>query len=373
MATELKVLKSANAVAPYCDSWAELAAGEMLYVPPFSELVSAISRPDANFRFMVAEKDGRPIALACFLLWRGERTFWLSRIRLFRLRVPMAGLFGHIVVGNPDAEGARLMLKALLTEGEAGLIDLGDVPIEGGLSKAASTLGFGSSVHRNPRGATRRALSLTDGIEAYLTGLRPSTRKAVLRDCRLFGRLDPTFRSFNSAEEVVPFLVDAAPLSMATHQASIGVTLANDEPTRAKFSELARQGRLRAYIAYVDGKPCAFAWGDLSHGVLYFRMTGYDPAFRKHCAGTAMLFHMLRQLGEDPACQRFDFGVRDMDYKERFGTIVIPSATLSIARLTSPAAFVTMMLERMLDGLKAAGASLLGGGRLSKIRRVMRR
>lgn len=373
MPVEVTMCRTVQEVVPFAASWAGLAQGNALYVPPFEDLLAAIRQPDADFRFVAVSRGATLQALACLFLWQGERTIWLSQLRLFSLKVPMAGLFGGTIAGSLDEQGGQALLAAILAEPKAGLIDLGDTPIDGGLYRAAKALGRGLSVHDNPRGATRRALPLTDGIAPYLASLRPSTRKAVLRDCRLFERLSPSFRSFCAPDEVETFLRDAAPLSQRTHQVKLGVKLEDDEAHRTRLRALADAGRLRACIAYVDGTPCAFAWGDLSHGTLYFRMTGYDPEMRRHCAGTAILFHLLETLGADPACRFFDFGVRDMDYKARFGTIVIPSTALSIARWSSPAACFALTIERMMDGLKDKGAALLGGATLARIRRAMRR
>lgn len=373
MSVEVTIYRTVQQVEPFAPAWADLAQRGPLYVPPFDDLLDAIRQPGADFRFIALAQSSQIEALVCLFLWQGERTIWLSQIRLFRLKVPMAGLFGGTIAGTVDRQSGDALLAAILAEPKAGLIDLGDTPIDGGLYQAARSLGRGQSVHDNPRGATRRALPLADGIAPYLTSLRASTRKAVQRDCRLFERLKPTFRSFSTPDEVESFLRDAAPLSQRTHQVKLGVMLKNDEAYQAKFRALAEAGRLRACIAYVDRNPCAFAWGDLSHGTLYFRMTGYDPEMRRHCAGTAILFHLLETLGADPACRVFDFGVRDMDYKARFGTIVIPSTSLSIARWSSPAACFALNIERLMDRLKDKGAALLGGATLARIRRAMRR
>jgi len=373
VSVDVTIYRTVEDVAPFAQVWTDLAQRGPVYELPLESLLHAIRQPDADFRFIALAQSGEIEALACLFLWQGERTIWLSQLRLFSLKVPMAGLFGGTIAGSLDEKAGQALLAAILAEPKAGLIDLGDTPIDGGLYRAARALGMGQSVHDNPRGATRRALPLTDGIAPYLASLRPSTRKAVLRDCRMFERLSPSFRSFSTPDEVESFLRDAAPLSQRTHQVKLGVKLEDDEAHRARFRALAVAGRLRACIAYVDGTPCAFAWGDLSHRTLYFRMTGYDPEMRRHCAGTAILFHLLETLGADPACGFFDFGVRDMDYKARFGTIVVPSTALSIARWSSPAACFALTIERMMDGLKDKGAALLGGATLARIRRAMRR
>ncbi|MBT2185816.1 GNAT family N-acetyltransferase [Sphingobium nicotianae] len=369
---QVSIFRTVAEVLPFKADWDRLAVHETLYVAPFEELISSISREGTNFRFIVAHDGGQVSALACFVLWRNMRVYWFSQIRLFTIKVPTAGLYGSQLLGGADAATAGSMLQAILAEPMAKIVDFGEIPIASGLCEAARSYRRRMILHDNDRNCTRRLLSLAEGFQAYLARLRGSTRKAVQRDRRLFERLSPAWRHFETFEEAALFLRDAAPLSKQTYLAGMGIALEDDAATRARFAALAQAGRLRAYIAYVDGIPRAFAWGDISHDVFYFRMTGYDPDFRKHCAGTAILFHALEDLAQEPACARFDFGVRDLDYKERFGTIVIPCTGLSLARWSSPSAVFATMAGRVLDGLKGMSSRLLGGARLARIRRKLR-
>lgn len=373
---QLTVHRTIQEVRPYAEAWARLVAQETGYAPAFEDLLAELSPVGSDFRFM-AVRDGEEIrALACFLLWRGNRTFWLSEQKLFSIGVPMTALFAEstgasAMLGNPDSAMAAMMLRAILADPKTGWLELGDIPAGSGLHQATRTLGWRALVQDDDRGATRRLIPLADGFAAYFASLRTSTRKAVQRDCRLFERLSPEFRTVTAPEDVAHFLREATDIRNRTYQTRIGTPFHDDDETRARLIMLAQAGRLRGYMAYVDGMPSAFAWGDVSNDVFYFRMTSYDPELRKSCAGTAILFHVLRDLADGRHCAHFDFGVRDMEYKERFGTIAIPYTVVSIARWTNPPALLAFTADFILTRIKALLDRILSPRQLSRIRRLL--
>jgi CelD/BcsL family acetyltransferase involved in cellulose biosynthesis len=341
-------------------------------VPSFTDVLSVVTDPSVSLR-VAALQDGDDItALALFVVCDTVRRFWLGEKVIARMRLRTATLFGSASLGTADTETSAAMLRSIASDRSIDLLVFADVPQTDYLYQTVTAGGWRGPKAISHHRAARRLAVLPASMDEYWASLRPSTRKAGLRDLRMFERLGPVYQVFTTPDEVMAFLDRAATLSAHTYQQQLGVGLENTERMRLHFARLAGEGRLRCYMASIDGADVAFVWGDLSHGKLYFRTTGFDPAFARYSPGKAILLAVVRDLIETRAATTFDFSGRDMDFKERFSTATLPCANFVLSRWWQPRGVIAVALERAFAELRTLAPRLLGDKRLTQLKRVMR-
>jgi CelD/BcsL family acetyltransferase involved in cellulose biosynthesis len=106
-----------------------------------------------------------------------------------------------------------------------------------------------------------------------------------------------------------------------------------NEETLKRFRLEAAHNRLRAYVLYLHGQPKAFWIGIVYEGVFHAGYTGYDPDLRDHELGTLLFVFMVDQLAGE-AVKKFDFGLGDALYKQRFGDESWREVTYSLYALS---------------------------------------
>jgi CelD/BcsL family acetyltransferase involved in cellulose biosynthesis len=264
-----------------------------------------------------------------------------------------AGLFGGSVLGAFNDSSASQIVRQLFRHLRFDMLVLGNLPMGSGLSEALLGGRIGKPRSVTERRAVRRLIILPNSYDEFLRSLKPSTAKAILRDQRLFERLAPIYQVSTKQAEVADFVLHAAAVSSITQKTERGAGGVADTPaTRERLRHLAHQGRLRAYLASVEGRPVACAWGDVSNGVFYFRETAYDPAFARYSPGRAMLLYAVTDLIRAGA-RVFDFGVIDFHYKARLSNHSVPSANVYIARTSSLRGWLALTLQMATDRAKA--------------------
>ncbi|MES2289626.1 MAG: GNAT family N-acetyltransferase [Pseudomonadota bacterium] len=359
-----------DAMPAFAGDWDRLAAAETLYTPPFTDFDGLRGDPNLYLRLVGYREHGQVVHLAVFASGTEPRTYWLGPKRLMALSVRTVRLFGSTVVGGPDEVAMRAMLTAGLAGHGKDLLAFEDLPASSALMLLAEKKQLDGPVRISHHNTARRLIGLPATMEDYWAALRPNTRKTAQRDQRYFERCAPQYSRFTGRDAAKDFLPAAAAVSAQSYQSGLGFGLRDDAKTRSRFDALADEGRLRCYLATVDGVPAAFAWGDVAHGVFYFRMTGYDPALGRNSAGKAIMFEVIRDLIETRAANTFDFGIRDMPYKERFGTMTIDTAHVLVA--CSLRGRIALTLDRSLDASKAIILRLINPGRLAQIKRRLR-
>lgn len=355
----------------FAADWDRLAALEPIHTPTFTDVRALLADPMVDFRLVGRRAKGTTTALALFVLTSGRRTYWLGPLRLLRLKVRSASLFGQDMLGAPDEETAAALLHRALDGATVDLLAFDDLPTRSGLHALARS-GKAGPARISRHNTDRRLIALPATMDAYWAGFRSKTRRTALADLRAFERLDPTYELFAGQDAIDDFLPRAAALSARTYQIGIGQGLTDSPHQRGHFARLAREGRLLCYLASVEGKAVAFGWGEIAHGIYHYRTTGYDAGYAGASAGKGILFHMIRDLIEQKRCHSFDFGVRDMDYKHRFATVTVPCAHVLIARPGSARGLLALALDKGLDGIKATLPRLIGADRLRAVKRRLR-
>ena len=125
------------------------------------------------------------------------------------------------------------------------------------------------------------------------------------------------YRSEDKLDYVISI---ASEISSKTYKHALNVGFRDDYLTRSLLTKAAKQDRLRAYVLYVGGKPCAFEYG-IEYGNVFFpEHIGYDPLLRSCSPGTVLFIRVMEDLIEKSKVRVFDYGFGAAAYKERFGT-----------------------------------------------------
>ncbi|MGA3026465.1 MAG: GNAT family N-acetyltransferase [Bryobacteraceae bacterium] len=133
------------------------------------------------------------------------------------------------------------------------------------------------------------------------------------------GRID--WREYRREQEMAEFYRLAREVSRKTYQEGI---FDSGLPAAPEFleslKEAARDGRVRGYILFSEGRPIAYEHCPVRGDIITYERIGYDPTCRGDSPGTVLLLLTLQLLFETGEFRRFDFGVGDHDYKERVST-----------------------------------------------------
>ena len=367
------VLGDAAAILAHAPDWNRLAAAVPVYVPSLDDAGPLLADPAVAVRLAGVRTGGEVTCLMLFVIRRCPRGYWLGPRRLFSLSLRTAQLFGPAALGTASAAEIAALIERVEAAGGVDLFTFDDLAAAGPLYPALVAGAVAGPRRASRHNATRRLIDLPATMAGYWAALRSNTRKTAQRDRRYFDQLEPSYALYTGADAIETFLPAAAALSARTYQQGMGFGLVDGPAQRASFARLAAAGRLRCYLALVGGEPIAFAWGDVSHGIFYFRMTGYDPDFGRHQAGKGMLFHVIEELIDSRAAHSFDFGVRDMAYKERFSTRHVDAVHLLLGRWHRPRGLAAIAADRGLDAVKALVQRSVSGDRLLQWRRRLQR
>lgn len=125
-------------------------------------------------------------------------------------------------------------------------------------------------------------------------------------------------RVFTEEEEVPILCRDTEAVSQKTYLHALGVGFIDTDNTRALTRVLARQGKLRGYIIYIEGTPGAYLTGYSHRNIHYDTATGFDPHYKKFELGTILMLREIEDLCDNENIAYIDNGPGDQWYKQRF-------------------------------------------------------
>ena len=174
---------------------------------------------------------------------------------------------------------------------------------------------------------------LPDSMEAFYKGMSGSRKRYLRRyttalEKAASGPVEMVcYRSEDKLDQVISI---ASEISAKSYKQALNVGFRDDYLTRLLLTKAARQRRLRAYVLYANGKPCAFEYG-IEYGNVFFpEHIGYDPLLRSCSPGTVLFIRVVEDLIENSNVRVFDYGFGAAAYKERFGTEFWPEASVYI-------------------------------------------
>lgn len=126
------------------------------------------------------------------------------------------------------------------------------------------------------------------------------------------------YKYYQDKAHLDQIFTDAEEVARNTYQRNIDAGFMDNSIMRKRLTLAADHGWLRAYLLYVDEKPCAFWIGTLYGKVFHLDFTGYDSAFKRYEPGTILFMRMIEDLTNSKV-EEIDFGFGDAFYKQRFG------------------------------------------------------
>jgi hypothetical protein len=299
-------------------------------------------------------------------------------LSVVRPKVQMLSLIPWGLRGDESPETSRVLIEEILKSlrrGESDVAVLSFVDANSPICKAATELtdswrrGFqaSQSVH------WRMDLpSDIEGVFARLSGdhrgqLRRKAKKLVAK----FGN-DVRVVCLGEMPDVGCIMRDVEAVAQKTYQRGLGVGFCVSDEVRNRLQLQAAKGWLRAYVLYIQEKPCAFWVGALYGGVFYSDYLGHDPDYDEHSVGSYLTLKTLEALCQAGA-KRVDFGPGDSRYKQQFGTSKCEETTVCIFASTMKG--VTLNLGQTVFGFTDAvlKKALQCTQLLPKVKRLWRR
>jgi CelD/BcsL family acetyltransferase involved in cellulose biosynthesis len=171
----------------------------------------------------------------------------------------------------------------------------------------------------------RYYLEFNSTFAEYLGRFSSKHRSNLKREVRKFtemngGTLDS--RAYKTPEEVAEFFSLARALSSKTFQERLlDAGLPGTDEYRDQLIELARQGRIRAYLLFHGDKPVSYLLTEIREpDILLYRFLGYDPEYRSWSPGSVLHYVALERLFEEGGLRMLDFTEGEGMHKQLLST-----------------------------------------------------
>jgi len=190
------------------------------------------------------------------------------------------------------------------------------------------------------RQSYRRSYARLDqDFDAYLGGFSAKSRSTCRRKLRKFAERSGEaidVRCYRTEEEIGHFFGQARAVSAKTYQERLlDAGLPQGEAALKEMRMLARAGRARGWLLFLDGAPIAYLWAPAQGSTLVYAYLGFDPAFAEHSPGTVLQLEAMRQLMDERAFRLFDFSEGEGQHKRQFATGGVDCVDLLLVRPTA--------------------------------------
>ena len=291
----------------------------------------------------------------------GARTLWTLRPRLVRRRLTLVEGLGDQPPALPALDGGDhgYLVTALPAAWAAGL--------------AARHGGLKAFVRQRYRRCYAR---LDQDFDAYLAGFSAKSRSTLKRKARRLaeasgGALD--LRCYQEEAEAADFHRLARALSARTYQERLLDAGLPDGPEAvAAMRALARQGQMRGWLLFLDGRAIAYLYAPAEGETLIYAHLGYDPDFAELSPGTTLQLEAMRALMAEKAFRLFDFTEGEGQHKRQFATGEVDCVDLLLVRPT-PANLVAGHALGAFDRAVALAKAMVGALGLAGVARRLRR
>ena len=273
-----------------------------------------------------------------------------SRLRVRPLRVLQVTIGG--VVGAETETDCRLVVESLrrvLADGEADMLVLSHLEVDGGLYKAAQADAEWWQPDPKAGHFAHWRADLPSSIDAFLQSRSSKTRSNVryYRKKLLQTHGDTLeVRAFSDADCLEWLHRDIEAVAAHTYQRGLGVGYNGDALQRALIDLTARRGSLRAWVLYIAKAPAAFWFGWCFRDTFVSIANAFDPALSDLRVGQYLQMEVMGTLCEEPDVRVFDWGIGSAEYKRRFGDRVTYEAEI-------------VLLRRSVRGRRIAAAIML--------------
>jgi len=321
-----------NEIVPYWSKHSRHPNADYDYYKKVIESSGSEMKP----KLLLIFKDDNPVLLVVGRLENhrfdckfGYKTVYSPNVKTFVV------IYGGII-GDVSEETCEIFLEEimkLLKRGEAELLMLSNIPLEGALYKVTSSSKYALLRDKSPVESTHWQMKMPESMDEFLKA-RSSKHRYWLK--RMDQQLEKDYRGnieikrFSKEEDIVILCKDAELVAKKTYQRELDAGFIDNEKMRCILSLLADKDLLRTYILYLNSEPCAFWIGNKYKDVFHLSYTGYDPRYKKYELGTILFMRMLEDLCSDGTIKTMDFGFGDALYKSRFGDLKWHEASVYI-------------------------------------------
>jgi hypothetical protein len=174
-----------------------------------------------------------------------------------------------------------------------------------------------------PRWAKHWELTLPSQPGCLLQAMKSKHRSWIRRKARDLEAAFPAridWRWHAQVDDLAPISRQIEEVAARTYQRGLDAGFKDNVFHRERLALFARQGRLRIMILEIDRRPAAFWFGIVYRGVFHSEATGFLPELSEYEIGTQVFISLVDELVRESVV-RFDFGLGDAPYKQRFGDL----------------------------------------------------
>ena len=282
---------------------------------------------------IIAYEHGAPVAYLTYALERKSLRLALGPFSFGRLPVRQLRIFGYNERERIPTAMLDRMAKLLFDMKRWHMADVLEASPDDRFSKRL--IEKHSSSHRVARKEVGTIqLRLEDSFEDYLAKhFRKKVRYNLKREVRLLEEAAAggvRMEIYEREDQAENFIREAERIAKLTYQWKMGLETLRVTPRfLRKTAYLARCGKWRGYMLYIQGAPAAFCYTTVRHGELSYDVVGYDPQFHKLNPGKVLLFKMIEELHETRYVDVLDFGRGLAEYKMLFANANRPVLDIS--------------------------------------------
>lgn len=273
---------------------------------------------------MALYRDGQLAAIMVGRLERKRVPFEVGYLRVFNPWARCLTFVYGAIHGDDSPENTEILLHELmntLQRGEADLAVLEYVPLDSPLYQLALTIPGILSRDTLPCPQGHDLMVIPDTVDEVYRRMSGTRREGIRRGMRKFAAHaagKSKIVCFRDEADLDRLFQDAEEIAKKTYQRGLGAGFSDTPDVRKRLELAARKGWLRAYLLYLDGRPCSFWIGMVYKNAFVSEYLAYDPEFKKVSPGMFLIMQVIEgfcQHMDGEAITELDFGLGHAEYK----------------------------------------------------------
>ncbi|WP_198026700.1 GNAT family N-acetyltransferase [Bradyrhizobium sp. ARR65] len=338
-------------------------------------MITATVRPHV----IVVYSGGVPTALMCGRLEAAPKHIKAGYLTLRLPKVKTLIFVSDGWLGDISEVNSKSLVGSIvesLSSGEADVAILYHPDLNSPLVKAARTLPkwFQRDYAISPQIHRVRDLKISPG--GFLASISSKERNNQKRRTRKLGEVfrDVHIDPLKFPDDFERMMRDAEAVASRSYQRNLNVGFINKPDIRSILEFEAQKGWLRAFILYLDHKPCAFFIGSLRERTFLCEYIAVDWAYEAYTPGMYLILEVLEDISRQRHGQvdLIDFGSGDAPWKERFGNRFWQESYVHIFNLSVKGTSINAV-QSLVAALRPSIKGLLGtAGILDAVKRTWR-
>jgi Acetyltransferase (GNAT) domain len=330
---------------------------------------------------IVLYRNARPEGMLIGRILSQRLKFKIGYQTVLKPKVRLLNFVWGGTLGNLSRENSEVMVREVLSSlahGEADLAVFNNIPVDTAIHQAARQVPRFLGRDRFPASQIHRSIVLPASPEEFHARLSRKVRKNQKWEAKKlmqeFGG-SVEVQCLRRPSDLERLIDDVEEIAKKTYQRGLGVGFVADDDMRRRLHLDAQDGRLRAFLLCLAGKPCAFWLGTVYQKTFHSGYLGFDPAYKSFSPGMFLTMRVIEDFcshKDSAPIEEIDFGLGDAQYKEILGNRSWQDATVYIfgSRLRGLALNVVRTPIVLID--QFAKHALKKAGGLHKIKRAWR-